>query len=381
MSKKIFLIHNHKNFSGAARSLGETILNLKKKIRFIVICPKGSSSKYFKSLNIEVMEVLLVPRFNHFELGYYRGFRWLLLIREIFGLIYFFFFLLKLKLRLKDIEKFHLNEIELVIIAPLLKLFFSSRITSHLRCPFEIKKGRLRIMFFKFLCKTFLNEIIAIDNDCYKTSPIKKITHIVYNGINKKNLLTKKIKSKVITFGFVGNFIRRKGIYQVLEVFRKIDKKINTKVICVGKTNQKNFLLNLFRYEQNFGKYIKKYNINKCKKIEILPMTFNLKNFYSRIDIILFPGFMNGVGRPVIEASLLKKPSIIALDKYNNDTARKNSCLIFKPGDLLSFEKKILYLLKNKQLIKKMGISAFKNAKKNFDINKNSKKIYKIIWG
>ena len=109
MSKKIFLIHNHKNFSGAARSLGETILNLKKKIRFIVICPKGSSSKYFKSLNIEVMEVLLVPRFNHFELGYYRGFRWLLLIREIFGLIYFFFFLLKLKLRLKDIEKFHLN--------------------------------------------------------------------------------------------------------------------------------------------------------------------------------------------------------------------------------------------------------------------------------
>ena len=179
----------------------------------------------------------------------------------------------------------------------------------------------------------------------------------------------------------MGNFIRRKGIYQVLEVFRKIDKKINTKVICLGKTNQKNFLLNLFRYEQNFGKYIKKYNINKCKKIEILPMTFNLKNFYSRIDIILFPGFMNGVGRPVIEASLLKKPSIIALDKYNNDTARKNSCLIFKPGDLLSFEKKILHLLKNKKLIKKMGISAFKNAKKNFDINKNSKKIYKIIWG
>ena len=127
----------------------------------------------------------------------------------------------------------------MVIIAPLLKLFFSSRITSHLRCPFEIKKGRLRIIFFKFLCKTFLNEIIAIDNDCYKTSPIKKITHIVYNGINKKNLLTKKIKSKVITFGFVGNFIRRKGIYQVLEVFRKIDKKINTKVICVGKLIKK----------------------------------------------------------------------------------------------------------------------------------------------
>ena len=84
------------------------------------------------------MEVLIVPRFNHFELGCYRGFRWLLLIREIFGLIYFLF-LVKLKLRLKDIEKFHLNEIELVIIT-FIETFFSSRITSHLRCPFEIKK-------------------------------------------------------------------------------------------------------------------------------------------------------------------------------------------------------------------------------------------------
>ena len=27
-----------------------------------------------------------------------------------------------------------------------------------------------------------------------------------------------------------------------------------------------------------------------------------------------------------------------------------------------------------------MGISAFKNAKKKFDININSKKFYKIIW-
>ena len=108
-------------------------------------------------------------------------------------------------------------------------------------------------------------------------------------------------------------------------------------------------------------------------------MTFNLKRFYSKIDIMLFPGYMNAVGRPVIEASLLKKPSIIALNSYNNDTA-KNNCLIFRPGDLFLLEQKILYLVKNKSIIKKMGISAFKNAKKKFDINKNSKKFSKLIW-
>ena len=83
-----------------------------------------------------------------------------------------------------------------------------------------------------------------------------------------------------------------------------------------------------------------KNNIFDCKNIELFPLTFNLKRFYSRIDVMLFPGYMNAVGRPVIEASLCKKPSIIALNKYNNDTAKKDNCLIFKPGDLFSLEKK-----------------------------------------
>ena len=97
--KKLFLIHNHKNFSGAARSLGETIISLEKKVNFIVICPKGSSSKFFKSLGIEVIEVMFIPRFNHFEIGFYKGLRWLMIIREIIALIYFFFFLIFLKIK------------------------------------------------------------------------------------------------------------------------------------------------------------------------------------------------------------------------------------------------------------------------------------------
>ena len=108
-------------------------------------------------------------------------------------------------------------------------------------------------------------------------------------------------------------------------------------------------------------------------------MTFDLKKFYSSIDVILFPGYMNAVGRPVIEASFLKKPSIIALNKYNRDTAMKNNCLIFKPGDLKSFEKQILYFIDNKHKIKSLGISAFKNAKNKFDIVKNSKKFFRLI--
>ena len=115
------------------------------------------------------------------------------------------------------------------------------------------------------------------------------------------------------------------------------------------------------------------------KNIKILPSTYNLSDFYSKIDVIIFPSYMNAVGRPVIEASWFKKPSIIGLNKYNKDTAVKNTCLIFKPGNLLSLEKKILYLVRNKSKIKKMGKNAFFNAKKNFDIKKNSVKFLKLL--
>ncbi len=377
--KKLFLIHNHKNFSGAARSLGETVISLRKKIEFVIICPKGSSSKFFKSLNVNVIEIKFVPRFNHFETGYYRGLRWMMLIREIIVFIYFFFFLISLKLRYNKVNRFHLNELELIILAPLIKFFFDASITSHLRSPLEVKKGKKRYKFLKFLSKSYLKYIMSIDADCYKTSPLKKITKIVYNGINPKNIITKRNKRENITFGFIGNFIKRKGIYETLKVFQKINTQKKVKLICVGKTSNSNFVLNLFGYELNFEKFLKKNNFNKEKNIKILPMTFDLKKFYSNIDVILFPGYMNAVGRPVIEASFLKKPSIIALNKFNRDTAMKNNCLIFKPGDLKSYEKQILYFINNKHKIKSIGISAFKNAKNKFDIVKNSKKFLKLI--
>ena len=220
--------------------------------------------------------------------------------------IYFFFFLINLKLRYKNIKRFHLNELELINVAPLIKFFFKTSITSHLRSRLETKKGKKRYKFLKFLSKSCLKYIISIDSDCYKTSPLKKITTIVYNGINPKNIVKKNIKRQNITFGFIGNFIKRKGIYETLKVFKKINKLYKAKLICVGRTNNSSFLLKLFKYELDFENFIKKNSLHNEKNIKILPMTFNLKKFYSSIDIILFPGYMNAVGRPVIEASFLK---------------------------------------------------------------------------
>ena len=120
---------------------------------------------------------------------------------------------------------------------------------------------------------------------------------------------------------------------------KNLIKKLIPNLYVLEKIKVQSFLLNLFGYEKILRNILKKIISQTLKNIKILPMTFNLKKFYSKIDIMLFPGYMNAVDRPVIEAFLLKKPSIIALNSYNNDTAKKNNCLIFRPGDLFLLEK------------------------------------------
>lgn len=378
--KKIFFIHNHKNFSGAARSLGEIINKNSNNFEKFIICPKGSSSGYFKKKKVKLIEAKYIPRFNHFELGQYKGLRWFLLLREIYATIYFFFFLRIIKKKYDKIDYFHLNELELVICAPIIKFFYNSKVSSHIRSIVETKNGYIRKFFLKYLCKKFLFKLIAIDKDCYKRSPLKKKTIIVYNGIDYKNLKIRKNKKKFLTFGFIGNFIERKGIYDTLLVFKNLEKKkIPVQLICVGKKFKNKNFLDYFKFERNFSKFVYNNFINLCKNIKFYPMTFDLRKFYSNIDIILFPSYMNAVGRPVIEAGLLKKPSIIGLKGHNNDTAVKGCSLIFKPGDIKSFEKKILYFLENKSQIKKMGYKAFANSKKNFNLDVNSKKFFRIF--
>ena len=53
-----------------------------------------------------------------------------------------------------------------------------------------------------------------------------------------------------------------------MKVFQKIPKKFNTKLVCVGKTNKTNNLLNLLKFEENFEDFCKKNSIKKDSLIE-----------------------------------------------------------------------------------------------------------------
>jgi len=380
--KKIIIVHNHKDFSGAARSIGEVVKKIKSyDIDTYIISPKGSASEFFKSISDNVVEVYGIPRFNHFEIGNYKNFRWLLILRELIIFIYFFFKLFFLKIKIKDIDLVHFNEFELIINAPIFSFLYTKKITSHLRSRLELKKGYYRIKFLKYLSLKYIKKIIAIDNDCFETSVDKNKTTIIYNSLNLIKESKTPIKTnKILTFGFIGNFLNRKGIYDLLLVFKKIyEANLEIDLIVAGEPIKRNILYNIFNKKKIFQSFILKNKINECKNICFVGKLKELEKFYEKIDAIIFPSYMNAVGRPVIEAALYKKMAIIGLKNYNIDTAKENCSLIFEPGNKDELFKKILFLEKNRPKILEMGYNAYLNTSKLSDINLNMKKFINTL--
>ena len=138
-------------------------------------------------------------------------------------------------------------------------------------------------------------------------------------------------------------------------------------------------MYNIFNKKKIFQSFILKNKINECKNICFVGKLKELEKFYEKIDAIIFPSYMNAVGRPVIEAALYKKMAIIALKNYNIDTAKENCSLIFEPGNKDELYKKILFLEKNRPKVLEMGYNAYLNTSKLSDINLNIKKFINIL--
>ena len=160
-------------------------------------------------------------------------------------------------------------------------------------------------------------------------------------------------------------------------------KQNNFKFIIAGDLSVKNNLvlnfLDKIGIKKNFNKIFYDFKKYRFKNVEFLGSIDNLKNFYSKIDLICFPSRMNALGRPVIEASYFKIPSIVCLKNYFNDTIiDKKTGYVIKFGNVNQMIKLFHYLERNRFKIIEMGKNARKNFNYNHNVNKNLKKIIKI---
>ncbi len=363
-------------FSGSLKSLEETVKSISKKYNVYFLVPNGVAEERLKKYG-KVISVTGLSKFDNSKIGYYRGFRWLVLVREIYFLIPTFFSIFKIKKKIKNLKLIHFNEITLIPTIYLFRLYFKIPFILHCRILFN-RNNFVSSFIIKFIKKN-ISQIIAIDNDVKNSLPrnleIKVIRNIL--NIKKINTFNRFKKKNVLNIGFLGSFLKYKGIEDLVKVFNKL------------KAN--NHMINLYiagDYVRNENKFLKFFGITNevsknliyNKNIVNLGHIDNLDKFYSKIDILCFPSYLNALGRQVFEAALYQIPSIVCLKNNSSDSfINKKTGLSFKiPGDQKKLEDLILFFYFNKKKIKIMGNSAKKLVEKNFDIKKNLKSLNKI---
>ena len=102
----------------------------------------------------------------------------------------------------------------------------------------------------------------------------------------------------------------------------------------------------------------------------------NLINYYQSADIFVLPSLHESFGKVLLEAGISAKPVVASATTGAKEIIKNKKTGYLVPiNNQKKFVDKVLKLLKNDQLAKKMGQTAFAYVKKNFNYQDNVKNI------
>ena len=172
------------------------------------------------------------------------------------------------------------------------------------------------------------------------------------------------ISQNTFVFLYLGRVNKDKGIVELIEAFQKIKKNLDILLIFVG-TIEDAKLTHLLK--------------NK-KKILYFKYTNNPEDWFSTADILCLPSHREGFGTVVIEAASCAIPTLCSNIYGLHDAVIDNKTGFFhEVGSIDDIKKKMLYIIKNKKLVKGYGISARKKILTDFEQSVITKKLLSFI--
>ena len=182
----------------------------------------------------------------------------------------------------------------------------------------------------------------------------------------KRIQLRKKfsISKNTFVFLYLGRINKDKGIYELINAFKKIEKQNDVLLIFVGPVEDKKFI----------------NEFNNQKKILYFDYTKKPEDWFSLSDILCLPSHREGFGTVIIEAAACGIPSLCS-DIYGLHDAiiNRKTGFFHKVESINDIKKKMLYIINNKKLTKRYGILARKRVLKDFEQSILTKKLSKFI--
>ncbi len=367
MKNKIVLIANTSNFFNSF--MLQHIKQLSKKYKLFVCCNDAEKLK-----KLVPKEVSLV------SINFKRG---ISLFSDLITFIITLFFFFKNK---PDISISFTPKIGFMVS---LSSFFArtpKRIHWFTGQIWYTKKGFARI-FYRLIDKLIflLSSYVLIDSFSQKKFLVKekiisKNNSIVLHkgsvgGVNiekfkfnkKKRIKLREkyfISKQTFVFLFLGRINKDKGVEDLIKAFKKIEKKYKTLLIFVGPIEDKE-MANLFK---------------NSKKILYFNFTSKPQDWFSIADILCLPSYREGFGTVIIEAASCGIPALCSNIYGLSDAIINNKTGFFhKVGSTDDIRKKMLYIIKNRKLVKKYGLSARKRVLQDFDQSLLAKKLLKHV--
>lgn len=217
-----------------------------------------------------------------------------------------------------------------------------------------VNKGVAKLYFEDYKYKT----MPRIMNNATEMEPIDaKDKKLADKYINKKH----HINSKEKVFLFVGRINKLKNILFIVDALKAVkykNPKLKFKMLYVGSGQD----------EQKLKNYIKEKKMRKeiimCGRISNRD---ELKAYYSRADLFLFPSAYDASSIVQIEAASQSTPSLLLKDTVTASTVTDNVNGFLSEPTIGAYSDKIIEILNDESLYNKVSKNAYIDLYKNWD--------------
>jgi len=397
MTIKVLYIDGDGPFGGASRSLFEAVRALPAdSVEPYFVASRGTALGFYEQVAKEVVATRGMTKFDNTRYSYYRGVRWLVLLREMFHLPFTFAALLKARRQWKQVDLIHVNESVYIIPALLAKRIFRAPLVVHVRSMARMDECSRRTLWLNATLAREADAVVAIDENIRATLPGKLAVDVINNSFTAKcapkpdaQLMEKldALRPGSLKVGFVGNLHHSKGLFDILEAAKLIRQAgRDVEFLIVGGVTLEDKGLKAWALAQaglaqnvqiELAARVESEGLSDC--FHLIGTTLDIKCVYDRLDVLLFPSHYDAPGRPVFEAAFSSVPSIVSVNKPRADTlVHGETGLAIPAQNPLKLAEAILYFVDNPSEVQRMGANAKELADSNFDPATNARKLLAI---
>ena len=394
----VLYIHPCGIFGGASRSLLELVKAFPPDgVNPHLLTQAGSTVDFFREHGVPVISLKGISQLDNTQYGYYRGARWLIVLRELLYYPFTLYGMLKARNSWPDIDILHINEVTLLVPLLPIKLLFGKPLVVHVRSVQRRFDDSIRGRLVLWALRRFADAVVVIDKTVAKRIPDSVPVSVIHNGLNVPSAVSQRdrehakgmtpFEERPMRVAFVGNLLRLKGVVELVQAAKICsDKGMNIEFSFVGDIPRSNsgpirYALQRLGLYEDLGEYLQTYvQENELQqRVKFLGFIEDVRKVYIDTDILCFPSHLNAVGRPTIEAALFKVPSIVAIRNPESDTmihGETGLCIEEKSPSALADA--IEYFYRNPREIDRMGEQAHQLAQEYFNIAHNAEKVLAI---